>query len=322
MENSLISVIVPVYNVEPYLRQCLDSIISQTYRNIEIIVIDDGSTDGCPQICDEYRERDGRVVIFHTENRGLSAARNLGIDKARGEWIMFVDSDDWVEPDYCRLPYEAAVEHDADLVIFSIILEGSTEESQKQDNNISGVLSAREAVVNGRPAAWNKFYHRSLFNMVRYPEGRLFEDIATTHRIIYQAKKIIFLNERLYHYRIRKDSLSHKKDKRFYRELFRAYLQRYEDLLSYGFPREKMEQKMLSESLHFLLRMEPGDDPLLARAEAIVSAYTGETECLESLERDALKVWQLNKQLFHFYYRIRGWKIDDAHEEESARLNP
>ena len=95
----MISVIVPVYNVEPYLRKCLDSILAQTYRNLEILVIDDGSTDGSGRICDEYAGRDERIKVFHTENHGLSCARNLGLDNANGEWIGFVDSDDWIEPD-------------------------------------------------------------------------------------------------------------------------------------------------------------------------------------------------------------------------------
>jgi glycosyltransferase involved in cell wall biosynthesis len=112
----MISVIVPVYNVEPYLRKCLDSIVSQTYQDLEILVIDDGSTDGSGKICDEYK-RDQRVRVFHTENAGLSAARNLGLDKAHGEWIEFIDSDDWVEPDYCRIPLELAESHKAYLAV-------------------------------------------------------------------------------------------------------------------------------------------------------------------------------------------------------------
>ena len=98
MENKMLSIIVPVYNVEPYLRKCLDSIVNQTYRDLEILVIDDGSTDGSGKICDEYK-RDERVKVFHMKNRGLSCARNLGLDEAQGEWIGFVDSDDWIEPD-------------------------------------------------------------------------------------------------------------------------------------------------------------------------------------------------------------------------------
>ncbi len=114
----LVSVIVPVYKVEPYLERCLDSLLNQTLKEIEIIIIDDGSPDRCGQICDAYAARDDQFRVVHQENRGLSAARNVGIEMAQADYLMFVDSDDWVHPDYCRLPYEAAVEHGVELVIF------------------------------------------------------------------------------------------------------------------------------------------------------------------------------------------------------------
>jgi glycosyltransferase involved in cell wall biosynthesis len=111
----MISVIVPVYNVKPYLRKCLDSIINQTYRDLEILIIDDGSTDGSGDICDEYR-KDDRIKVFHTENRGLSAARNLGLDNTTGNWIGFIDSDDWIEPDMYEVLLRKAEETRADII--------------------------------------------------------------------------------------------------------------------------------------------------------------------------------------------------------------
>lgn len=118
MQQPLISVIVPIYNVEKYVRKCLDSLVAQTLREIEVICIDDGSTDRSGEIADEIARDDARFRVIHTENRGLSAARNRGIDEARSQWLMFVDSDDWVSPEFCRVPYEAAIEYGADLVIF------------------------------------------------------------------------------------------------------------------------------------------------------------------------------------------------------------
>ena len=118
----MISVIIPVYNVEPYLRKCLDSVVNQTYRNLEILVIDDGSTDGSGAICDEYAS-DRRMRIFHTENRGLSCARNLGLDEAKGEWIGFVDSDDWIEPDMYEALLKKAEETGADIVECGVFRE-------------------------------------------------------------------------------------------------------------------------------------------------------------------------------------------------------
>ena len=116
----MISVIVPVYNVEPYLRKCLDSIIGQTYKDLEIIIIDDGSTDCSGKICDEYEERDGRLKVFHTENKGLSAARNLGLDNATGDWIGFVDSDDWIEPDMYEVLLKRAGETSSKYFFFKL----------------------------------------------------------------------------------------------------------------------------------------------------------------------------------------------------------
>lgn len=308
MENSLISVIVPVYNVEPYLRQCLDSIINQTYRNIEIIVIDDGSTDGCPQICEEFRERDERVVVFHTENRGLSAARNLGIDHAHGEWIMFVDSDDWVEPEFCRLPYETAVEHGADLVIFEMAIIDLNGHTKKRHYQTSGIISAETAVECGHSAAWNKLYHRDLFVGICYPVGQVAEDTAITHRLVFKARTIVYLNDELYYYRKRKGSISEKKDTVLYYDLYKAYLQKNQDLFSLGFSKEKLQQRLLKESLNFLMRIEPSNDPIYQRADDYVSSWEGSLDGLKVHERNALKIWRLNKQLFHAYCRERGWK--------------
>lgn len=119
----MISVIIPVYNVEPYLRKCLDSIVNQTYRDLEILVVDDGSTDGSGAICDSYAEKDERVVVFHTENRGLSAARNLGLDNAKGEWINFLDSDDWMDSEGFEFAISVAEDKKADLVFWGYVKE-------------------------------------------------------------------------------------------------------------------------------------------------------------------------------------------------------
>ena len=135
MDSTMISVIVPVYNVEPYLRKCLDSIVNQTYRDFEILIIDDGSTDGSGRICDEYAEKDSRIKVFHTENRGLSCARNLGLAEAKGEWIGFVDSDDWIEPDMYEVLIRRAEETGADVVECSHYkeLDGKTITARKRE---------------------------------------------------------------------------------------------------------------------------------------------------------------------------------------------
>ena len=192
----MISVIVPVYNVELYLRKCLDSIVNQTYRDIEILVIDDGSIDGCGRICDEYAEKDGRIRVFHTENRGLSCARNLGLDNAHGEWIGFVDSDDWIEMDM----YENAINGigDADILCF-----------QKTEGTYSG-LEALYMYINNEISVftWNKLYRKELFDNISYPGGCIWEDIATTYLLLHKANKVRCRNVHGYHYAIRQGSIS------------------------------------------------------------------------------------------------------------------
>ena len=183
----MISVIVPVYNVEPYLEKCLDSIIGQTYKDLDILVIDDGSTDHSDEICDKYAEKDKRIKVFHTENRGLSAARNLGLENAKGEYIGLVDSDDWIEQDMFEALLSKIEETAADVAECGSFVD-YPEKSIKR-TAIQQVVQSEEsieALLHGRISTqvWNKLYNRSCFENVRFPDGRSFEDIATTHKII------------------------------------------------------------------------------------------------------------------------------------------
>ena len=229
----MISVIVPVYNVEPYLRKCLDSIINQTYRDLEILVIDDGSTDGCGRICDEYAEKDERIRVFHTENRGLSCARNLGLDEAQGEWIGFVDSDDWIESDMYECLLRRAEETGADVVECGFYREyiNKTIERNRQSSLTSG-SDAINSLLHGQlsNSVWNKLWRRECFDSVRFPEGRLFEDIATTYQVFHSADYVSSLEEIKYHYRQRKNSLSNNHEMRNLTDYWFAHKERYERL--------------------------------------------------------------------------------------------
>lgn len=161
----MISVIVPVYNVELYLRKCIDSILAQTYRDLEILVVDDGSTDGSGKICDEYK-KDERVRVFHTENRGLSATRNLGLDKATGEWIGFVDSDDWIEPDMYEVLFRKAEETEADVVECGCHADYTTTsyEHRAIQRTVSGIDAVKALIRSEiRTQVWNKIWRRHLF---------------------------------------------------------------------------------------------------------------------------------------------------------------
>ncbi len=182
----MISVIVPIFNAEAYLPKCLASLAAQTFTDVEFILIDDGSTDRSGEIADQYSGT--RFRVFHTANRGLSAARNYGIERSHGEWLMFVDSDDRVEPTYCEIPYKAAVSNDADLVIFQACGMKNGKVRKGKNAALTGIVNTEDALKNCGTAAWNKLYKRTLFDVIRFPEDMAFEDLAVTHKIVLQAR--------------------------------------------------------------------------------------------------------------------------------------
>ena len=200
----LLSVIVPVYRVETYLRKCLDSLVNQTYANLEIILVDDGSPDNCGAICDEYASRDSRITVIHQENRGLSGARNTGLDKATGEFVAFVDSDDYLELSMYEQLMDAAVENGADIVVgdFYTILESGTVRRYSPIQNGMPLEKVQELILEDRLPSyvWNKIYRRKLFAGIRYEPIRGFEDLQITPRLFQRAKKVAFVPEAGYYY--------------------------------------------------------------------------------------------------------------------------
>jgi glycosyltransferase involved in cell wall biosynthesis len=228
----MISVIVPVYNVKPYLKKCLDSILRQSYRDLEILVIDDGSTDGSQDICDDFGKTDERIRVFHTENRGLACARNLGLEHAKGDWIGFIDSDDWIEPDTYECLMKTAGETDADVVECGYILEfAKTSKNRKAVNQTVCGADAVDALIRGeiKEQVWNKLWKRYLFENASFPEGRYYEDIATVYKLIRDAR-VTGTDRFLYHYVQRKTAISHSHDIRNLTEYWSAHKDRYEAL--------------------------------------------------------------------------------------------
>ena len=201
----LVSVIVPVYNVSNYLVKCLESLVEQSLKDIEIILIDDGSTDDSGMLCDIYAQNDNRIRVIHKSNEGLSQARNDGIDFSSSPYIMFVDSDDWVDRQFCELPYKEAIENNADLVLFHFNKAIDNTIIPKNTNSITGLISEKEAIyfnINYAPASWLGLYKKALFNDIKFPSGKLFEDVGTTHKLIHEAKRICIVNKCLYNYRV------------------------------------------------------------------------------------------------------------------------
>lgn len=215
MPQPLVSIIVPIYKVEPYLQRCIDSIVNQTYTNLEIILVDDGSPDNCPQICDEYAAKDNRIVVIHKENGGLSDARNAGLDICKGEYISFVDSDDWIVLNYIEVLLSIITKENADITIGNHKKVGESNEIDFcKKNDEYKVLNSYQALENlfGEHAlnftvSWGKLYRAQLWTELRFPKGKLYEDAYLCHLLYNKASTICFLNEPIYYYTQRSDSI-------------------------------------------------------------------------------------------------------------------
>ena len=203
-KNVTISIILPVYNTQAYLPRCIDSILAQTMKEIELLIIDDGSTDGSGAIADRYAAADSRVTVIHRKNGGVAEARNTGINAASGTYVMFVDSDDRVGPLFCELPWQAAVRYGADLVYY---MHNCVDSKGKVKKIITpfpdGIISEEDALyVNNHFAVtpWSFLYRKELLQAHPFPPGKLCEDLGVTHRFIHAAERIVMINTPLYYY--------------------------------------------------------------------------------------------------------------------------
>jgi glycosyltransferase involved in cell wall biosynthesis len=212
--SDLISVIVPVYKVEDYLRRCIVSILNQTYSNIEIILVDDGSPDSSGDICDDYEKKDPRVKVIHKKNGGLSDARNAGIDIAKGKYTTFLDSDDWIAYDYIETLYDLLVRNGADISVCNFIrteteiieITGVAKDIY-EFSNIQALDNLCGKFYEQLTVAWGKLYRTELFKEIRFPVGKIHEDEFTTYKVLYKAKKIVVTTEQLLYYWQRPDSI-------------------------------------------------------------------------------------------------------------------
>lgn len=217
MNSPLISIIVPVYQVKPYLSDCLNSIMMQTLTDWEMLLVDDGSNDGSEAVCDEYASKDSRIRVFHQENAGLSAARNTALNHARGSFYTMVDSDDLLSTnDYLQNLYDALIENDAEMSVCGHIeFDDGTKPPRIAlvDKPSVYVCTGREFYSQNRTkefyysSADAKLYRKELFENIRYPVGHVYEDVATQHRISFNCRRIACINESLYAYRQRQSSL-------------------------------------------------------------------------------------------------------------------
>ena len=221
MENNfLVTIVVPMYNVEKYIEKCLDSLINQTYKNIEILVINDGSKDNSLIIAERKAKEDNRIKIISQLNQGLSAARNTGMDNAKGQYICFVDSDDFVHPDYVKLLLECIVKNNADISVCDFLYideKGNTWKRKDKENKIYNNIEALKDIFckeqNTEVMTWNKLYKIELFkdNNIYFPVGKYHEDNFTTYKLYYYSKKVAMISDELYYYLQRNNSIMGQK---------------------------------------------------------------------------------------------------------------
>ena len=218
-DTPLISVIVPVYNVAQYLRICLDSIVKQTYQNIEIILVASDSIDDSVEICEEYKMKDERVVLIYSKPNGLSDARNKGIDTAKGDYLSFIDSDDFIAPEFIQTLYEIITRYNCEVAQCNFLrvsedakVDSSIIMNQKTDIEIFSGLDMCYNLYNcwwiSSVASWSKLYQKNLFKTIRFPVGKINEDQATTYKIFSLSNRIGFTKQTYYYYRKREESIT------------------------------------------------------------------------------------------------------------------
>lgn len=223
MFNDLISVVVPIYRVEKFLKRCVDSILNQTYKNIEVILVDDGSPDNCGLMCDEYKKQDHRVKVIHKANGGLSDARNYGTELASGNYITYIDSDDWVAEDYIEVLFKVIKHTNSDISVFPLHYVYPDKKDNificLQNNDIKDVkcfdnCTAIEHMFYQKMfdcCAPGKLYKTPLMKAIQFPKGKLYEDLFTTYKVFSNVNKIAFLDTNKYYYWQNQDSIMYQK---------------------------------------------------------------------------------------------------------------
>lgn len=324
MKEELISIIVPIYNVEEYLPECIESLINQTYKNIEIILVDDGSKDNCGSICDEYAKKDNRIIVIHKENGGLSDARNKGIDISKGEYLTFVDSDDVVSTQFIEKLYKMILENNCEIAICDYI---RFENEIPKDENIQvevETVSNLEILTRVYDenvkmiVAWNKIYKKELFEQIRYPVGKINEDQFTTYKVIYNANKIAVSNEKMYYYRSNPNSImgSNFNEKRLQvLEALEERMQFYKDKSLDGLYKKTQTSYLdIIISLFISSRQNMQDSK---KCEEILlskfkSAYKKmkNNEMISMVERRNYIIFNFSHNLFYFILKVKG-SLDD-----------
>lgn len=233
-----ISVIIPIYNVENYLEKCIESVINQTYKNLEIILVNDGSTDGCKEICDRYKASDKRIKVIHKKNGGISDARNWGIDNATGDYVAFLDSDDWIDLGLYENLYNNIIKEKCDISMCNYKRTYDNKSNLKHSDKkviytnheiLKELYTDKQILI---VVVWNKLFKKELFNSFRFPVGKIHEDEYLIPSVLYKANKIVYLEKELIYYRITPNSIMNSKfneNRLFYLDILDMRNTFYED---------------------------------------------------------------------------------------------
>lgn len=310
MTNKKISVIIPVYNVEKELVRCIKSIINQTYANIEIILVNDGSTDKSLKICEHYSKLDNRIRLITQKNQGLSAARNTGLKFSKGKYVMFVDSDDYVSEYFCEKAYNLISKYDSDIAFFdyNLVLNGyKKHESQPLEN---GKINKEAALLISfsDSHAWNKIYKAELFEDITYPVGYYYEDTLTTYKLIAKSSKFSYENCATYYYVIRNGSITASgTSTKLVRDSFIADSKR-NSYINSNYPKIKksFNKSLINSSMHYLV-LGDNDTKLLDKAKQYL-----DSESLKNYITVKQKIFiGLYRVAPRLFSRIMKWKYKE-----------
>ena len=325
--DDLISIIIPVYNVSKYLPNCLDSIINQTYQNIEIIIINDGSTDNSLDICNEYKKKDKRIIVLEQKNCGLSETRNRGIRNAKGKYIGFIDSDDVISPYMFEYLYKALIENDSDISICSCdyFYENPNFDDEYKVINMNSIDGLKELMIDRKITnhAVDKLYRKELFNDIKFPIGKKFEDICIMYKLFSKCNNISFVDCKLYGYYQRVGSITGQYNIDSTIDFINAINNRYEDILKSNINLSPyLELNRVNSILRYFLdivkyerldifKSQELKDILNSEIKFGKKIFSKEVRSINSTKRNIIiRLLFINKYLFyyimHYYSKIYG----------------
>ena len=313
--NDLVSVVIPIYNVEKYLEKCVNSLVNQTYRNLEIILVDDGSTDNSGNIADELSKIDSRINVYHKKNGGLSDARNFGIEHANGKYICFVDSDDYVSLNYIFDLYNGIKEYNYDIAIVDFL---KFDEKIKiyddiRNTNIKYFSLTKEEAINSLfndssfgNYAWNKMYKLSLFKNIRYPIGKKMEDLGTTYKLFLKSDNIVYCDAKDYYYLQRKGSILHSKDTTLFYDKIEQSINRFYDI-KFAFPNNEYNYLFIAEVILDCFAFIPKNSKLYLESIEIIEKVIPKkiVNKLTINKKIKLIIFKTSKKVYQYLFKRR-----------------